>query len=41
MKGALEGVLSRCRLYRQHGQPVPLEGSTVPADMVRHAAELG
>jgi len=41
MKGALEGVLSKCIFYLHHGQNKPLQGTSLPADMVRYAAELG
>merc|ERR1719232_1188729 len=41
VKGALETVLTKCDSYLHHGKILPLTASSVPADCVRHCAELG
>ena len=41
VKGALEKVLGQCDSYLHHGRILSLEGSSVPADSVRHCSELG
>lgn len=41
VKGALEMVLAKCDTYLHHGKILPLVESSVPADSVRAASELG
>ena len=41
MKGSLEGVLCKCNSFLDHGRVKALQGSNVPAEMARSAAQLG
>ena len=41
MKGSLEGVLCKCNSFLDHGRVKALQGSNVPAEMARLAAQLG